>query len=171
MNKTRRNILISGVILVLLAGATLILARLNRPAAMTEGGTLRVIVDGAVLREFTMQELSALPPVEAEKALSDGDGSPSESVYRGPALRTILEEAGADLSGASQVSVRSDDGYVTVFEIAEILESDSILLAYSRDGAGLGDRDSGGTGPYQVIAAQDEFGTRCAKYVCELEAE
>lgn len=64
--------------------------------------------------------------------------------------------------------VTSEDGYVAVFPVEELLEPEAILLIYARDGAGLGTMDDGGSGPFRILAVEDQYGTRCAKYVSEL---
>ncbi|MBR6311634.1 MAG: molybdopterin-dependent oxidoreductase [Oscillospiraceae bacterium] len=163
----RKGVLIVIIVLVVLAAAVSVLAVLNRPGELPESGSVAVTSGGETLRVFTADELKALPYIEAQKEIVSSSFANDEGLFRGVPLRALLAEAGAP-EGA-QIVVRSEDGYVTAFPADEVYDSDNIFLAYSKDGEGLGSKDKNGTGPLRIVVTDDEFGTRCAKYVSEIE--
>ncbi|MDZ7837619.1 MAG: hypothetical protein U5N58_06515 [Actinomycetota bacterium] len=44
-----------------------------------------------------------------------------------------------------------------------------MYIAIEKDGQPLGDKDSGGSGPYQIIVKKDTFSQRWCKFLVELE--
>lgn len=167
MTSKKKGAIIVVIVLVVLAAAVSVLAILNRPGALPESGSVAVTSGGETLRVFTEDELKALPYIEVQKEIVSSSFADDEGLFRGVPLRALLAEAGAP--EGSQIVVRSEDGYVTAFPADEVYESDNIFLAYSKDGGSLGGKAGGGTGPLRIIVTDDEFGTRCAKYVGEIE--
>ncbi len=166
----RKGVIIVIAVLLILAAATLVLALLNRPENLPERGSV-AIVSGEERRELTLAEIKALPYIEAEKEIISSSFEDDEGLFRGVALRALLESAGVDMSAVKQVIVRSEDGFVAVYPAEEVTEGDDIILAYSKNGEGLGSLADGGTGPLRIIVFSDEFGTRCAKYVSGIEVK
>ena len=166
----RRGALIVIAVLLVLAGAIAVLAAINRPKDLPERGSL-AIVAGENRAELTLDEIKALPYIEAQKEIVSSSFANDEGLFRGVPLRALLESAGADISAAKQVVVRSEDGFVAAFPADEVAEEDDIILAYSKNGEGLGSLSDGGTGPLRIIVISDEFGNRCAKYVSEIEVK
>lgn len=70
---------------------------------------------------------------------------------------------------SSAIAVRAEDGYVGALSTKEVAADDAILLAYAKDGEGLGRMKDGGTGPLRLIITTDTYANRCVKYVIEVE--
>jgi len=168
---SKKGVIIVIAVLVLLAAATLVLALLNKPADLPERGSVAIVSGGEKLAELTLAEIKALPYTEVQKEIVSSSFENDEGLFRGVALRALLESAGIELSAAKQVVVRSEDGFVGAYPADEVTEGDDIILAYSKNGEGLGSLADGGTGPLRIIVISDEFGTRCAKYVSEIEVK
>lgn len=169
--KQKKNILLVVIVLVVLAAAVLILAAVNRPDQLPESGVVSIVSGGQQLREYTMNDIEAMDYVEVEKEIVSSSYANDEGLFRGVALHALLESAGADLSAAAQAIVRSEDGFVAVFPMDEVTDGDSILLVYSKNGESLGTKEDGGSGPFRILAVEDDFGNRCAKYVSEIEVK
>ncbi len=166
----RRNTLIIYIVLVVLASAIAFLAVLNAPRGDIESGTITITKDGGTVRVFTMDEIMEMDYVE--KAIVSSDLKNHEDIFRGVPLRTLISLADSALTeNASMIIVRTEDGLVSAFPIGDVVESDSIILAYSKGGQSLGSLESGGDGPFRIVVADDEFRNRCPKYVYEIEVK
>jgi len=167
--KKKRGVTAVILVLVILAAVVTVLALLNRPGELPVTGEVSITAGGETLKTYTAEDLRAMPYIEVQKEIVSSSFANDEGLFRGVPLRTLLENAGADLSSASQVVVRADDGFVSAFPADEVTESDNVFLCYSKNGEPLGSREEGGSGPFRIIVTEDPFGNRCAKYVCEIE--
>lgn len=155
-----------------LAVAIGLLAFLNAKDLPPVTGSLDIVYDGQVVRTYSGEEIQALPYIEVDKEVVSSDLSREKGLFRGVPLRTLIEDAGPELlDGATAVTTRAEDGYVSVFRIKSVAESDNILVVYSKDGALLGTRDEGGSGPFRVVIQEDPFGNRSAKYLYRIEVK
>lgn len=166
----KRSTLIIFFVLVVLASAVAVLAILNAPDGDIESGTITITKGGGTVRVFTMDEIVEMDYVEKEIVSSDFKSD--KDIFRGVPLRTLISNADSALiENASMIIVRTEDGLVSAFPIDEITESDSVFLAYLKNGGSLGSLENGGDGPFRIITAGDEFRNRCAKYVYEIEVK
>lgn len=165
----KRNWLVIAAVLLVLAVCIGVLAIFNAPDEV-ESGTLTVVRDAETLGGFTMEQLRDMEYIEVEKKIASSSHANDEGLFRGVPLRAILNAVDETLlDSAAQIVARSEDGYVCAYAAPEVAESDNIFVAYSKDGEGLGTMSGGGSGPLRVIVQDDEFGTRSAKYLYELE--
>jgi len=168
--KSRRTVIIVAAVVVALAVAIVVLARLNRSDTVVATGSIAIVRDGATLGTFTVEQVRALRSVDAEKTLHSSSHADEKGVFTGAPLRVVLEEVSpALLDDASQVVVRATDGYVSSLDVDEVAGGDDVLLVYAKDGESLGDADDGGTGPFRIVIVSDPFGNRSAKWVNEIE--
>ena len=166
----KRGYIAVAVALVVLVAAVFILLKLNAPKTELLSGSISIVKDGAVIRTFTMEEITAMPYVEHFKEIVSSSSAGEKGTYRGVPLRQLLNSADESLLPAStKVIARAQDAYVTVYSSDEVSAGDGIFIAYSRDGQSLGTLEGGGTGPFRVILLDDEFGTRSVKYLSEIE--
>ena len=169
MRKKKQTIIIASVV-ALLVVAVALLAWLNRPKGEIISGSIRVIHNGETLRTFTMEEIAAMPYVEVEKEIVSSSYANEAGLYRGVPLRALLGVVDESLlDGASRIISRAEDGFVTAYSAAEVAESDSVIVAYQRDGESLGTKADGGSGPFRIVIVDDEFGNRSTKYLYEIE--
>lgn len=166
----KKSIIIVVAVLVVLVSAITVLALLNRPDSLPETGSITVKW-GESSVTLAMEDIQALEYVELEKEIVSASFQNDQGLFRGVALHTLLESQGIDLSSAVQAVVRSEDGYVSAYPMDEVTDGDNIILVYSKNGEGLGTKDSGGSGPFRIIIADDEFGNRSAKFVSEIEVK
>lgn len=169
MKGNKRAVIIVCAVLVVLAAAIGVLAYLNAPKDLEEGQL--VLVKGeSTLASWTMEELKALPAVETYKEITSSNHAGDSGTFRGVALHTLLGGVGEEaLAGVTKVYVYAQDGYTTSYKLSEVSGSDDFLLAYSKDGQGLGTMNNNGTGPLRLVVVSDEFGTRSCKYVYKIE--
>lgn len=168
----KKNIIIVVIVVVVLVGAIAVLAILNAPKGEIESGTLTVVSGGETIGTFSMEELQDMEYVEVEKEIVSSSYQNDEGTFRGVPLRSIISACDENiLENATQVVIRSEDAYVTAYSAEDVAESDNIFLAYSKNGESLGNKENGGVGPFRIIVTEDEFGNRCAKYVCEIEVK
>lgn len=169
----RTTVIIAAAILILLT-ACIILVRLNNSgaAAGAETGRITVISDGEQAAVFELHDIQAMKRVDIKKHIASGSGVNEDGVFSGADLKDVIEAAGVTLTGDEKsIAVKSEDGYTTAFDADEVMADDCVLLVYEKDGELIKGRSEGGNGPFRIIAVDDAFGTRCAKYVNAIEIE
>lgn len=165
---------IIAVVMIVLVLACAVLVKLNNSgaAADAEAGKVTVVSGGEQVAVFELQDLQAMNRVDIKKYISSGSGDDEDGVFSGPELKDVLEAAGVKLTGDEKsITVKSEDGYTTAFDADEVMADDCILIVYEKDGELLKSRAEGGNGPFRIIAVDDTFGTRCAKYVNVIEVD
>lgn len=161
-------------VLAALAVICIILIKLNNSGAGAgaEPGKVTIISDGEQAAVFELEDLRSMERVDIKKHISSGSGDDEDGVFSGPQLKDVLAAAGVTLTGSEKdITVKSEDGYTSAFEPEEVMADDCVLLVYEKDGEPIKSRAEGGNGPFRIIAADDVFGTRCAKYVNVIEVE
>lgn len=168
--KNKKQVLIISACLVVMALIIGVLAWLNAPKTPIDNAKVEIYAGQTLIAAYTHSELVALPYVEIEKEILSSSHENESGVYRGVPLRVLLRDKDAALTdGKTRVLAYAQDGYTTSYRMSEVLESDAVMLAYTKDGQVLTPMSQGGTGPYRIIVSTDEFGTRFCKYVYKLE--
>jgi DMSO/TMAO reductase YedYZ molybdopterin-dependent catalytic subunit len=160
------------IVIIFLVIACFVLVRLNNTSldANAEEGKVAIVCNGEKAAAFEVDDLKAMESTDIKKHISSGSGKDEDGVFTGVNLKDVISAAGIALTGSEEnITVKSEDGYTTAFDIDEVLADDCILLVYEKDGQLLGGRSDGGNGPFRIIAVDDMFGTRCAKYVNIIE--
>ncbi len=167
---TKRQVMLVAAVLIALGAVVITLAQINRSDASVSAGSIAITRDGVTLRTLTMDEVKALRSVSETKKIMSSSHADEEGVFTGVPLRVLLADVDpALLDEASMVVTRAADGYVSSLAVEEVSEDDSVLLAYAKDGEGLGTEDGGGTGPFRIVILTDTYGNRCTKWVNEIE--
>lgn len=104
-----------------------------------------------------------------EATLRSSDGTVRDHTYGGVRMRDLLDHSGVDLAGAEQVITHAVDGYTVALSADEVLQEDNVYVVYMIDGEPMAPREDGGSGPYQLVIREDEFGQRWNKYLMEIE--
>lgn len=173
MNKQNRLILGIIVVLAVILGITGVL---NRGAAeakslLNENAVFKVLVNGEEVAIRNMAEIQALGEVDFDANLKKSGKDPITYEYSGVLLKTILEDAGVDLTDAKGVVVSAVDGYAVSVTMEKILTEDNVYLAYKRNGELIGTREEGGKGPYQMIISKDLFSQFWCKYALTADVQ
>jgi len=128
----------------------------------------------ATTRSFTADDLQALPQMTLPVTFGAG-GSVETGVFTGPRLLDVLDAAGGPQFPAGKnarlrtyVLATGADGYQAVVAWGELdpaFGADPVLVAWSRDGAALGD----GQGMARLVVPQDKVGGRHVATLSRLE--
>jgi len=157
-------------VLVVLAGAVLALAQVNRSDAKVVGGSVAVTREGSTLTAFDLEQVRALRSVSEKKTIRSSSHDDETAVFTGVPLRVLLDAAGPGLlDDATMIVTRATDGYVSSLAPEEVTAGDDVLLVYAKDGESLGTAADGGTGPFRIVILTDTYGNRCTKWVNEIE--
>ena len=130
---------------------------------------VRVGAEGREAVTFTMDQVRAAGEETFQAAIRSSSRPSSEHAFTGVPLKALIAAAELDLTAGQQVIVRSVDGYVVALNVEEVLQDENIYLVYAMDGEGLGTKEDGGSGPYQVIIRNDPFSQRWSKFVTDVE--
>ena len=169
MNSKKLAIIIV-VLLVLVFIAALFLNKENieKRKELLENSQIELIIneeiyllDKSVIDEIDIEEFNAI--------LNTSTSSASEHTYTGIELSKILLHFGIVQEDVSTIIAHGVDGYSVAYSKKEILEENSIYIAYMEDGKFLGGRDQGGRGPFETIAVNDQFSNRRCKWLIRIE--
>lgn len=167
-----KKVIIVLVILVVIVAVTAMLNRegLGEKVASQANALLYVKADGAET-EVDFATIQELPEKEFAAVLKRSGKPPVDVTYTGVQLHDILEKLQVQTEDKTQVITKAVDGYTVALSMAEVLEDDNVYIVYQRDGEDLGTKEDGGSGPYQVVIRQDQFGQRWNKYLMEIELQ
>jgi len=162
----RKHVLITVIVLIFVIGT---FSFLNGAGKEREPEIIYILKNGQQVGEMTMDEVQALPAVEEEIVLNSSQGKEKHRFTGTPVKEVFLSVDSSLLAGAGKVIGKGIDGYTVAFNIKEVLEEETVLLVYAQDGKPLGGKSEGGTGPFRIIAPNDQFAQRAGKFIQELE--
>lgn len=167
---TSRNITIIVIVLALIVGVFALINRnmMEDKIEVHENAEVIIKGDGEEVK-LNLAEIKELGEEEFTADLKSSGNPAEEHTYTGVPLKAILKEANIDLEEGMQVIAKAIDGYTVAMDSEEVLDEDNVYLAYKIDGEGLGSKEDGGSGPYQVILRKDQFSQRWCKHVVEIE--
>jgi len=130
----------------------------------------RLEIGGMVARKrsYTLAEIKAMPSVTQETTLmcisnQIGAGLMSNAVWKGVALRALLEAAGADANG-KKVLLHGVDNYTDTFPLEKAMNP-TTLIAYEMNGEPLPDHHGA---PARVLVP-GYFGEKNVKWITRIE--
>lgn len=134
---------------------------------MVESGSFR-IVSGEQVYTVSMKDIEALNPAEVAANYKKDGKAPIGKTYTGVPLKRVLDSVGADVSSAKSVSFTAADGYASAVPIQDALNEESCFIVIREGGEALGSKETGGSGPFMMILAQDQFSQRWCKFLLEV---
>ncbi|NLD73221.1 MAG: hypothetical protein GX649_10945, partial [Chloroflexi bacterium] len=96
--------------------------------AEAEAGEAALAVTGSAAAEWTLDDLAAMPQVEAEVTNKDGE----TQQYAGPSLVALLEAAG--VSEADTITLVASDGYEVDVAWGDLQDCEDCIVALQDDG-------------------------------------
>jgi hypothetical protein len=172
MKKRNTIIIVSvSVVLALMVGlfAFLNAGNVGQKKVLQEEALILIISEGKTIGTISLDIFEKIGLVDFSANLDTSDSEPQQHIYAGVLLNDILKKFEINVLDYSSLIVKAVDGYTVAFTAAEILEEDNIYLAVEKDGKPLGTKNTGGSGPYQVIVKKDAFSQRWCKFVVEVE--
>ncbi len=164
-----------GIIVFILLVAVGVTAWLNsgdlEEKKRSQEDAVLLLVQGENETEIQFEDILALPQNEFDAVLRSSGKAPVDTSYKGVQLKDILTAAGMNVAEISAVTTIAVDGYTVALTGEEIRVDDNVYVVYERDQEDLGTRESGGSGPYQLVIRLDEFGQRWNKYLMRIEVE
>ena len=170
MKKNTKTVIIVMAVLVAAVG---ILAWLNRDSiaqkkTAQQSGTFFISANG---RQYnvSMEGVLMLSPrsfrVNAKSSTTDY----TEKEFTGVSLKVLLDHTDVDYSTAGSINFIAADGYASAISISDALDEDNCFIVFEEDGKPLGTKESGGSGPFRMIMAKDEFAQRWCKFLLEIK--
>jgi|SRR5690554_6222657 len=126
------------------------------------------IVAGSQSKEITLGELKELPATSFTAELRSTSQPNQTITFTGISIKDLLEYLKIDVT-FSEVAFSSLDGFTTVLSVDEVMMDDNVYVVYKRDNEPILSKSDGGTGPMEIIVAQDPFSNRWNKYVIKIE--
>lgn len=167
------NLIILAIIglLITVLGVTYLVNRedIAGKLELNKEAIFEVVQDGEVIASYNMEEISDMGETTFTANLKSSGNDAVAHEYTGVLLRTIFESAGLEIEGADGATVMAIDGYAAALTMEKLSAQDNVYLAYLRDGELLGDKTSGGDGPYQLVISKDKFSQFWVKYAYQGE--
>ncbi len=169
MTKNSKIVLvIAAVLLVIVA----VFAYLNKDnlAAKKESQQSGTFFIYAGNKQFTatMDDIAALKPFDIEANYKKNGKAPETKIYQGVSFKALVEKLGIDYSAFKSVSFTAADGYASALTIEEAMNNQSCYIVISMDNVPLGTKENGGSGPYMMILAHDQFSQKWCKFLMEV---
>jgi hypothetical protein len=166
MNK--KSVWLIGLI-ILFAVITITLGFLNADKASKIDNEVLTIKSPQKSIELALKEIMAFDKVTFEALVKSSGNEPETTEFGGVLLYDVLVAKGIILSEEQMVVFKALDGYQTNVSALEVKQADNIYIVYERNGERTANRTDGGTGPLEIVVAQDPFSQRWNKYLIEIE--
>lgn len=144
---------------------------LDKKKEMQKNALLTIKVNGEEVKTINMEFIKELGEEEFNANLKTNGKAPVEKTYTGVPLIKVLQACNIDMEGKTQVIAKAVDGYISALKMEEVLDEKNVYVAYKEDGEFLGTKENGGSGPYKVIIAKDQFSQRWCKFLSEVEVK
>ena len=170
MKRNTKIVLIVACALALAAG---ILALLNsgnaaQKRAMQESGTFLIEANGQQYI-VSMKDLQSLSPQKVQVNAKSSTTDYEKKQFTGISLKSLFDHLGVNDSTARSVSFTAVDGYASAISISDALDEENCFIVFEEDGKPLGTKESGGSGPYRMILAKENFSQRWCKFLLEIK--
>ena len=160
------------IVTAALAAAVAVLAALNQkniaPKKEAQERGVFFLYAGDEEYAVSMEDIEALSPYEIEANYKKSGKAPETRVYRGVSLRAVVDSLGIDASAYSSVSFSAADGYASALTIDEAMDGGNCYIVTAMGGEPLDTRENGGSGPFMMILARDQFSQRWCKFLLEV---
>ena len=170
-----RNTKLITVITAGLVVVVAVFAFLNREniASKKEAQESGVFVLHAGGEEFTvtMDDIEALSPFTIVANFRRSGQAATNRTFQGVSLKAVIERLGVDFSRYASVSFLAADGYASALTISEAMDDGNCYIVIAEENKPLGTRESGGSGPYMMILANDQFSQRWCKFLLEVNLQ
>lgn len=162
------------IVILAMAVAVGILAMVNRNQTLETAqaiGDTEVLVklNGEKAGSFDLAFVQGMTKITFDDKIKENGKNAVAVAFGGVLLRDVLDEIGVDISGFSDVTYKARDGYASAGTVDEILNSDTVYIAYERNGEQIKAKEQGGTGPMEVVIANQTFSLRNCKYLLEID--
>ena len=119
----------------------------------------------------TMDDIEALSPFLITANYKKSGQDAETRMYRGVSLKSVVERMGVDYSRNASVSFIAADGYASALSITEAMDDSNCFIVIAEGDKPLGTRESGGSGPFMMIMAKDQFSQRWCKFLLEVNLQ
>ncbi len=106
--------------------------------------------------------------VDFQANIKSSGNDPVLTDFGGVKLKEILTDLNIDLDN-QQVVFKSEDGYQTMVSAQDVLMDDNVYVVFERNFERTTSADQGGSGPLEIVIAQDPFSQRWNKHLIEIE--
>lgn len=166
-----RYIVIAAILLLAAAGTAAFLNSKDRPEE-NNGELLTISRDGAILAEYTLEQIREMPSKSMEAHLSSGKGQDEDGVYTGVPLLYILNQTDeALIQECTRFIAKAGDAFSSVLSQEDVKESENVLVVYEKDGEALKHFDDGGAGPMRIMVIGDTYGNRSTQFLVEIQCQ
>jgi DMSO/TMAO reductase YedYZ molybdopterin-dependent catalytic subunit len=163
----KSNIAIIIIVAVLIAAVAILAVINNNQNKLPEtDGSLLILSGNETLKEYTFEELKALPSVDIEKTITLGKNGDESGTFTGVPLEVILNEAAPNWqSKYTEFIFKASDGYTSSAFASDVTEGENVLVVYAKDGDPLRSEQ----GKLRIVIVSDTFGTRSAYLLTSIE--
>ena len=137
---------------------------------LEETESVRIIYQGEILGEVTLEEVKALPSFQRRVTVNSTQGTSTHDL-RGALLRDILDLIDPAIKDSCvRVTTLGADGFFSVIGMDEVRKENSVYVMYEDGGKPLPKRN-GRDGAMRIIVLQDMFGQRFTNHLVQIILE
>ena len=127
-----------------------------------------LIISGDIEHKITMAEFQTLELHDIQANYKKSGKAPETRVYTGIAFANVLQSKNISTNGISKAVFGAADLYHSALSIDDALDIENCFIVIKEDGKPLGKRADGGTGPFRMILATDQFSQRWCSFLTEV---
>lgn len=168
----KKYALITVIIVLVIAVAVLAILNAQQTQAVMDGlgkSEVSIVVNGEEAGRFTLEYLKNMPKTDFTDQIKESGSTAVKTEFGGVLLKDVLNSLEIDVSGCSSVSYRASDGYASGGTVDEVLNDDTVYVVYERNGQQTKPKSEGGTGPVEIVIAEQAFSQRNCKFLIQIE--
>lgn len=161
------------IVLTLIVGVTAFinLKSVEVKKDLEENSKFVIKENGEEVVVLNMKEISSLGEKDFKANFKKNGKKAVSFNYTGVPFKNILNKYNISLDDKSAIIFTAIDGYTVAVEIEKILEDNNVYLTYMKEGEPLGNKENGGSGPYQMIISKDPFSQYWCKFAIEADVQ
>ncbi|WP_432402569.1 molybdopterin-dependent oxidoreductase [Wukongibacter sp. M2B1] len=161
------------IVLTLIVGVTAFinLKSVEVKKDLEENSKFVIKENGEEVVVLNMKEISSLGEKDFKANFKKNGKEAVSFNYTGVPFKNILNKYNISLDDKSAIIFTAIDGYTVAVEIEKILEDNNVYLTYMKEGELLGNKENGGSGPYQMIISKDPFSQYWCKFAIEADVQ
>ncbi len=170
-NQTKIVIIVIAVLLVLVC----VLAALNAKSveakkAMLEAQTFTISTESKTY-EVNMDMINSIGIQDISANLKRNGKAAEEKVYQGVPFKAIIDKLSIDSQGVQSFIFTAADGYASAVTKDKAMDDKNCFVVTSVGGKALGSKENGGSGPFMMILAKEQFSQQWCKFLIEVKSK
>jgi len=156
------------LIISVLTIVVIILGWLNKEQATQIDEQTVIIINQGQTYSIHLDDIKQFSAVQFDAYVKATGKEAVLTSFTGVPLMALLNFYSIEVEDSSKIYFKAIDGYQTHLNGHEVKQVDNVFIVYMRNQIPSGSKANGGTGPLEMVIAQDTFSQRWVKYLIEI---